>query len=122
MKEVGTNVAKAIEISNWLLKVVNAVNRLQEEMRHPVTKIRYARLLAVAIMLRDFPDEGERKLLDQWEKHLSVFSEQIRQIGADYTIDEVSVNNCTCSVPAEVAFYPSNAPACSFSIHKNPQN
>ena len=39
-KEVDTNVAKAIEISNWLLKVVTAVNRLQEEMRQVVTKIR----------------------------------------------------------------------------------
>lgn len=68
MKEVDMNVAKTIEISNWLLKVVNAVNRLQEEMRQSVTKIRHARLLAVAIMLRDFPDEEERKLLDQWEK------------------------------------------------------
>ena len=68
MKEVDTNVAKTIEISNWLLKVVNAVNRLQEEMRQPVTKIRHARLLAVSIILRDFPDEEERKLLDQWEK------------------------------------------------------
>ena len=68
MKEVDTNVAKTIEISNWLLKVVNAVNRLQEEMRQPVTKIRHARLLAVAVILRDFPDAEERKLLDQWEK------------------------------------------------------
>lgn len=68
MKEVDTNVAKTIEISNWLLKVVNTVNRLQAEMRQPVTKIRHARLLAVSVMLRDFPDEEERKLLDQWEK------------------------------------------------------
>ena len=68
MKEVDTSVVKAIEFSNWLLKVVNAVNRLQEEMRQPVTKIRHARLLAVSIILRDFPDEEERKLLDQWEK------------------------------------------------------
>ena len=68
MREVSTNVAKTIEISNWLLKVVNAVNRLQEEMRQPVIKIRHARLLAVSIILRDFSDEEERKLLDQWEK------------------------------------------------------
>lgn len=68
MKEVDMNVAKAIEISNWLLRVVDAVNRLQEEMRQPVTKIRHARLLAVSIILRDFPDEEKRKLLDQWEK------------------------------------------------------
>ena len=68
MNEVDNNAAKTVEISNWLLKVVNAVNRLWEEMRPAVTKIGHARLLAVAIMLRDFPDEEERKLLDQWEK------------------------------------------------------
>ena len=68
MYEVDTNVAKTIEISNWLLKVINAVNRLQAEIRQPVTKIRHARLLAVSVILRDFPDEEERKLLDQWEK------------------------------------------------------
>ena len=123
MKEVDTNVAKTIEVSNWLLKVVNAVNRLQAEMRQPVTKIRHARLLAVSVMLRDFPEEEERRLLDQWEKtSFRVFglcrkdartgvgdfvrlaseiqsnlnlssddiSEKIRQIGADYTIDEVA--------------------------------
>ena len=67
-KEVDTNVAKAIEISNWLLKVVEAVNRLQAEMRQAVTKVRHSRLLAVAIMLRDFTEDEERKLLDQWEK------------------------------------------------------
>ena len=122
MKETDTNVAKTIEISNWLLKVVNAVNRLQGEMRQPVTKIRHARLLAISIMLRDFPDEEERKLLDQWEKiSFRIFglcrkdartgvgdfvrlacniqnnldlssndiSERIRQIGANYTIEEV---------------------------------
>ena len=67
-KEVDTNVAKAIELSNWLLKVVEAVKRLQEEKRQTVTKIRHSRLLAVAIMLRDFTEEEERKLLDQLEK------------------------------------------------------
>ena len=68
MDEVNTNVVKTVEISNWLLKVVNAVNKLQEEMKQPVTKIRHARLLAVSIILRDFPHEEERKLLNQWEK------------------------------------------------------
>ena len=68
MKEVDRNIVKAIELSNWLLKVVKAVNRLQEEMRQPVRKIRHARLLAVSIILRDFPEEEERRLLDQWEK------------------------------------------------------
>ena len=131
MKEVNTNVTKTIEISNWLLKVVNAINRLQVEMRQPVTKIRHARLLAISIILRDFSDEEERKLLDQWEKiSFRIFglcrkdartgvgdfvrlasdiqnnldlssddiSERIRQIGADYTIDEVSdqLRNTDC--------------------------
>ena len=68
MNEVGASTTKTVEISNWLLKVVNAVNKLQEEMRQPVTKIRHARLLAVSIILRDFPAKVERKLLDQWEK------------------------------------------------------
>ena len=68
MKEVDTNVTKTIEISNWLLRVVNAVNRLQVEMRQPVTKIRHARLLAISIILREFPDEEERELLDLWER------------------------------------------------------
>ena len=68
IKEVGTSVAKTIEISGWLLKVVNTVNRLQEEMRQPVTKVQHARLLAVSIMLRNFPEAEERKLLNLWEK------------------------------------------------------
>ena len=118
---------KPLEISNWLLKVVNVVNRLRAEMRQPVTKIRHARLLAISVMLRDFSDEEERKLLDQWEKiSFRIFglcrkdartgvgdfvrlacdiqnnldlssediSERIRQIGADYTIDEVYDQVC----------------------------
>ena len=124
MSQVETNVAKTIETSNWLLKVVNAVNRLQEEMRQPVTKIRHARLLAIAIILRDFPDEEEQKLLDQWEKTTfrifglcrkdartgvgdfvrlardiykedlspDCISQEIREIGAGYTIDEACDN------------------------------
>ena len=68
MNEVGKSVAKTIDVSNWLVKVVNAVNRLQAEMKQPVTRIRHARLLAIAIMLRDFPDQEERELLNQWEK------------------------------------------------------
>lgn len=68
MEEVGANVPKTIEISKWILKVLEAVDSLQEKMRQPVTKIRHARMLAVAIILRDFPEEDERKLLDQWEK------------------------------------------------------
>ena len=71
MKEVSTSVPKTIEISNWLLKVVNAVNRLQEEMRQPVTKIRHARLLAVSIILRDFPDEEKENFSINGKKQFS---------------------------------------------------
>lgn len=68
IRQVGGSVAKTIEISGWLLKVVNTVNRLYEEMRQPVIKVQHARLLAISIMLRDFPEAEERKLLDLWEK------------------------------------------------------
>ncbi|MDE0010895.1 MAG: HNH endonuclease family protein [Candidatus Poribacteria bacterium] len=66
--QVSGSVAKTIEISGWLLKVVNTLNRLYEEMRQPVIKVQHARLLAVSIMLRDFPEAEERKLLNLWEK------------------------------------------------------
>ena len=68
IRQVNGSVAKTIEISGWLLKVVNTVNRLYEEMRQPVIKVQHARLLAVSIMLRDFPEAEERKLLNLWEK------------------------------------------------------
>ncbi|MDE0323422.1 MAG: DUF262 domain-containing HNH endonuclease family protein [Candidatus Poribacteria bacterium] len=68
IRQVGGSVAKTIEISGWLLKVVNTVNRLYEEMRQPIIKVQHARLLAISIMLRDFPEVEERKLLNLWEK------------------------------------------------------
>ena len=68
ISQIGGSVANTIEISGWLLKVVNTVNRLYEEMRQPVIKVQHARLLAVSIMLRDFPEAEERKLLNLWEK------------------------------------------------------
>ena len=65
------NVSEAIAVSNWVMEVTSAVNRFLEDMRHSreaVTKISHARLLAVAIMLREFDADQERCLLDQWEK------------------------------------------------------
>ena len=44
-----------------------AFNRLQAQMRAPI-KSWSAKSLAVAIILSDFSDEDERKLLDTWEK------------------------------------------------------
>lgn len=60
----------AIEVSNWLLEVTKAVNRFLEDRsysREAVTKIAHARLLAIAIILRNFHLEEEKMLLDQWE-------------------------------------------------------
>ena len=68
MDEVNNSVLKTREISDWLLKVSNKIKELESEMKHPITAIRQARLLAVAIKLRNFPKEVERKLLDQWER------------------------------------------------------
>ena len=68
MSEVGTDAAKAIKISEWLVKVVRAVNRLYSEIRKPIINVKHARLLAVSIILRDFPEKEERELLEQWEK------------------------------------------------------
>ena len=65
------NAAKAIEVSNWLLKVTKAIGRFVEypsPSRGAVSKISQARLLAVSIILRNFSSNQEEKLLDQWEK------------------------------------------------------
>ena len=63
------SVRKTIEISNWLVEVANAINRFQTLIRKPLTDIRQARLLGIAIILREgFSDEEKRKLLYQWEK------------------------------------------------------
>ena len=68
MDEVGMDAAKAIKISEWLVKVVRAVSRLYSEIRKPIINVKHARLLAVSIILRDFPEKEERELLEQWEE------------------------------------------------------
>ena len=70
MAEVGTDAAKTIEISNWVLDVTKALKRVHDVFspsKQVVIDIIQVRLLATAIFLRKFPSE-ERKLLDQWEK------------------------------------------------------
>lgn len=67
----GTSTLEAMKVSNWLLDVIKAVNRIQGEMSHTretVTKIAHARLLASAIILRKFSADEEKELLAQWEK------------------------------------------------------
>ncbi len=66
----GTDPKKAVSISNWLLEVAKAVDRFLETARRSraVTRIAHARLLAIAIVLRQFPKEDESRLLEIWEK------------------------------------------------------
>lgn len=70
-KKTNASTAGAKKVSNWLLKVTEAVNQFLEDMNHSreaATKIAHARLLAVAILLRKFPSDEEKMLLDYWEK------------------------------------------------------
>lgn len=61
---------KAVETSNNFLEVVKAVDRFLVSMHRSraVTRISHARLLAIAIVLRQFPEADEKRLLDLWEK------------------------------------------------------
>ena len=69
IRQIGGSVAKTIEISGWLLKVVNTVNRLYKEMRQPIIKVQHARLLAVSIMLRNFPEAEGKKTSESMGKN-----------------------------------------------------
>ena len=63
--------SKAIKVSNWLLKVTKAIDKFLEHAgnsREAVRRISQARLLAVAIILRNFSSDQEQKLLNQWER------------------------------------------------------
>ena len=71
MNQCNSNAAEAIAVSEWLCVVTNTVNRFLKDKSHSrsaVTKIAQARLLAVAIILRNFSGRKEKTLLDQWEK------------------------------------------------------
>lgn len=67
----GKSSANAINISKWILKVTEGVDKFLQNAQHSravVSRIAQARLLAIAIILRDFPDNDEKRLLDYWEK------------------------------------------------------
>ena len=59
-----------LETSTWLLKVTKCVDKLRADRRRSaVTQIAHARLVAVAVDLRDDFNDAERKtILAQWEK------------------------------------------------------
>lgn len=71
MYEVGTDAAKTIEISNWVLEVTKALKRVHDEFSPfkdvAMIKIIQVRILATAIFLRKYRAGIERTLLDQCE-------------------------------------------------------
>jgi hypothetical protein len=59
---------KVVDCSKWVLKVTQTESRLLSNHRvTAATRIVQARLLAVAILLRDFPESDEKRLLREWE-------------------------------------------------------
>jgi hypothetical protein len=59
---------KVVDCSKWVLKVTEAESHLLDNRRvAAATRIVQARLLAVAILLRGFPDTDEKRLLREWE-------------------------------------------------------
>lgn len=70
LRELTGNSAKGtIEVSNWILKVGKAVDKLVADKRRTVvTKIAHARLLAVAIELSGVSTSRRNELLNAWEK------------------------------------------------------
>ena len=62
---------ETINVSNWLLDVTKAYYELLNDMKSSkkaVAKIAHARLLGLAIILRDCPPKEKVELLEQWEK------------------------------------------------------
>ena len=71
LMKICQNTSEAIKVSNWLLDVTSAYYKLLNDMRSSkkaVAKNVQARLLGLAIILRDCPPEEEEKLLEQREK------------------------------------------------------
>ncbi|HVJ13788.1 MAG TPA: DUF262 domain-containing HNH endonuclease family protein [Polyangiaceae bacterium] len=71
LRRIAGNTTKGVvEVCQWILTVTKAVAALRADRRlHGVTDIAQARLLAVAILLRDDLDQGERDALRAaWEK------------------------------------------------------
>lgn len=71
VRKCSQDASEAIKISNWLLEVTSAVDVFLENIRRSsslIKRIAQGRLLAVAIILRQFTPEVREKLLDLWEK------------------------------------------------------
>jgi len=64
----GTNAKSVVECTKWILKITKAEDRLWANHRlRAVTSIVQARLVAIAILLRRFPDAEEKVILRCWE-------------------------------------------------------
>jgi hypothetical protein len=62
------NTKKVVECTKWILKVTQSENQILSDHRlEAATNIVQARLLAVAILLRQFPHEEEAQILRAWE-------------------------------------------------------
>jgi len=68
--QAGEDPANAIDLSHWLLAVARAVDEFLEDATRAQAAVRvaHARLVAVAVLLRDFDAEEQRALLDAWEQ------------------------------------------------------
>ena len=60
----------AIEISNWILKIIEEFNDFTHKMstKKAVTKVSHARLLGLAINMRQCSDQERDELFKAWEK------------------------------------------------------
>lgn len=71
LREIATRSSTGVvEVTEWLLQVVRAMDVLQKDQRRDgVTRIGQARLLAAAISMRDdIPESDREKLLGLWER------------------------------------------------------
>jgi hypothetical protein len=68
MGQCGKSAKKAVEFSKWILRVTKAEDELLKNHRlRAVTQIVQARLVAISILLRTFPEESRGRLLRKWE-------------------------------------------------------
>ena len=69
LRSMADGVEQIREIAQWLLAVTEACDKVMSNPRHnAVTRIAQARLLAVAIHIREYGDDDRRRLLDSWER------------------------------------------------------
>ena len=69
LRLMAEDAAQIREIAHRLLNVTKACDKIMSNPRHnAVTRISQARLLAVAIHIREFEDDDREKLLDEWER------------------------------------------------------